>query len=173
MLKNIPGNREWGTGNENRRSVGFCLALPVTRLLSSGILVAVCFTGWIDASYAGETIVTRETDRYFFKDGSMMKLSGQYEMTYFLDLDKDTLTRTRIFDYQNNKITPDETIYQMQRQLLSHPVNADRYILKPVIRATGQPSADAVEVLVIEEDEVETVTSSADEIILSRGRRLR
>ena len=128
----------------------------------------LCANAW-----AGETIVTHETDRYFYKDGRMVKLSGQFEMTYFLDLDKDTLTRTRVYDFQNNKITPDETVYHMQRQMLSHPTNSERYILKPVIRALGQPSADSMEMLVIEEKAVEVVTSSADELIISRGRRIR
>lgn len=123
--------------------------------------------------YAGETIVTHETDRYFYKDGRMVKLDNQFEVTYFLDLDKDTLTRTRVYDFLNNKITPDETVYHLERQMLSHPSNSERYILKPVIRAIAQPGADSMELLVIEEKAVESVTSTADELLISRGKRIR
>ena len=121
----------------------------------------------------GETIATHETDRYFYKDGRLMKLASQFEMTYFLDLEKDTLTRTRAYDFVNKKVTPDETVYHIEHQLLSHPTNADRYVLKPVVRAVGQTSADTLEMIVIEDKFVETVSSSNDEIVLSRARRLR
>ena len=133
------------------------------------------FCAWSASCLAsgGETVVTHETDRYFYKDGQMMKMQGQFEVTYYLDLDKDLLTRTRVYDTINHKITPDETVYHMEHQLLSHPTNADRYVLKPVVRAVGQTSADSLEMLVIEDKFVETVSSSGDEIILSRARRVR
>lgn len=122
---------------------------------------------------AGETIVTHETSRYFYKDGQMLKLDSQFEMTYHLDLANDTLTRTRIYDFLNKKITPDETVYHIEQQLLSHPTNAERYVLKPVVRAVGQSGADTVELLVIEEGFVDSVVSSADELVVSRSRRMR
>jgi hypothetical protein len=93
-------------------------------------------------------------------------------MTYFLDLDKNILTRTRVYDFLNNKITPDETVYHLERQLLSHPTNSDRYALKPVVRAVGQTSADTLEMLVIEDKFVETATSTSDELVVSRARRM-
>jgi hypothetical protein len=125
------------------------------------------------AGASAETIVTHETERHFYKDGKLLKLEGQYEMTYLLDLEKDTLTRTRIYDYLNKKITPDETVYHMQRQLLSHPTNAERYVLAPVVRGVGQTTADTLEMLVIQEDFVETVSSNGGEMTISRGRRIR
>ncbi len=121
----------------------------------------------------GETVVTHETDRYFYKDGRMLKLANQFEYTYYLDLEKDTLTRTRVYDFLNKKITPDETVYHIEKQLLSHPTSAERYILKPVVRAVGQTSSDTVEMLVIEDRFVDIVTSTADEMVISRGRRVR
>ena len=124
-------------------------------------------------SASSETIVTHETERYFYKDGRMLKLANQFEYTYFLDLDQDTLTRTRVYDFLNKKITPDETVYHIEKQLLSHPSNAERYILKPVVRAVGQTNADAVEILSVGESFVEMVSSSADEWVISRGRRVR
>jgi hypothetical protein len=145
--------------------------LPDFRFLSvlSAFFAALSFC----SSAFAETIVTHETDRHFYKDGRLLKLDNQYEMTYHLDLEKDTLTRTRIYDFLNKKITPDESVYHIERQLLSHPTNAERYVLKPVLRAVGQTSADGVELLVVGEDFVETVLSSADELVLSRARRMR
>ncbi len=140
-------------------------------------LILGCFVASLLATTAfadnGETIVTNEADRYFYKDGRMLKLENQFEYTYYLDLEKDTLTRTRVYDFLNKKITPDETVYHIEKQLLSHPTSAERYILKPVVRAVGQLSADTIEVIAIEDRFVETVTSTADEMIISRGRRVR
>ena len=129
---------------------------------------------WAFAGQASaETIVTHETERHFYKDGHLMKLDNQFEVTYLLDLDNDSLTRTRVYDFLNKKITPDETVYHIERQLLSHPTNSERYVLKPVVRAVGQTSADTLEMLVIEEGFVETVSSNGSELVLSRGRRIR
>ena len=122
---------------------------------------------------ASQTIVAHETDRYFYKDGQVKRYEGQYENTYFLDLDKDILTRTRVYDFQTKKITPDETVYHIEKQLLSHPTNAERYILPPVIRAVGQTNADTVEILSIEEGFVNSSSSSTNEIVLSRAKRLK
>ena len=140
------------------------------RLLCSLLAMTIVYPAFAGSS---ETIVTHETDRYFYKDGRMLKLENQYEYTYFLDLEKDTLTRTRVYDFLNKKITPDETVYHIEKQFLSHPTNAERYILKPVVRAVGQTSADTLEMLVIEEGFVDITTSTADELIVSRGRRVR
>ena len=126
----------------------------------------------IDA-LAGETIVAHETDRYFFKDGKVLRYEGQFEYTYYLDLDKETLTRTRIYDTANKKVTPDETVYHIEQQLLSHPSNSERYILPPVIRAYGQTNADTVELLTIEKHFVNVVSSSTNELVISRAKRLK
>ena len=124
-------------------------------------------------AFASETIVAHETDRYFYKDGKVLRYEGQFEETYFLDLERDALTRTRVFDYRNNKITPDETVYHIEKQLLSHPTNAERYILPPVIRAVGQTNADTVEILTIEDGFVNSASSSSNEIVISRAKRLK
>ncbi len=123
--------------------------------------------------FASQTIVTHETDRYFYKDGKVLRYEGQFEYTYFLDLERDSLTRTRVFDYQNKKITPDETVYHIEKQLLSHPINSERYLLSPVVRAIGQTNADTVELLTIEDGFVNAVSSSANELVISRAKRLK
>ena len=124
-------------------------------------------------AFAGQTIVAHETDRYFYKDGKVLRYEGQYEYTYFLDLDRDALTRTRVYDFLNKKITPDETVYHIEKQLLSHPTNSERYILPPVIRAVGQTNADTIELLSIEDGFVNGVASSTNEMVLSRSKRLK
>ena len=124
-------------------------------------------------AFAGDTIVAQETDRYFYKDGKVLRYEGQFETTYFLDLDKDTLTRTRIYDTVNKKVTPDETVYHIERQLLSHPANSERYGMVPVIRAVGQTNADSVELLAVEEHFVNAVSSTGTEMVLSRSKRLK
>ena len=136
--------------------------------------------GWVllanlagGSAFAGETITAHETDRYFYKDGRVRRYEGQFEYTYYLDLDKDSLTRTRIFDTLHNKVTPDETVYHIEKQLLSHPTNSERYALTPVIRAYGQTNADTVELLAIEEHFVNVASSSGNELVISRAKRLK
>ena len=117
--------------------------------------------------------MAKETDRYFYKDGKLRRFEGQFENTYYLNLDKDTLTRTRVYDTANRRVTPDETVYHIEKQLLSHPTTAERYILPPIIRAYGQTGADTVELLAVEEHFVNTVSSSNDELVISRAKRLK
>jgi len=122
---------------------------------------------------AGQTIATRETDRYLYKNGKMLRYEGQFEYTYFLDLEREVLTRTRVFDYVNKKIIPDETVYHIEKQLLSHPGNAQRYRLLPVVRAIGQTNTDTIELLTLEDGFVNTVSSSANELVISHAKRLK
>ena len=122
---------------------------------------------------AGDTIVAQETDRYFYKDGKILRYEGQMEYTYYLDMEKDLLTRTRIYDRINRKVTPDETVYHIEKQLLSHPTSSERYVLLPVIRAVGQTDSDTVELLAIESGFVNIVTSTNNEMVLSRAKRLK
>lgn len=120
-----------------------------------------------------ETIVAHETEKIFYGNGRMEKFEGQFENTYYLDFDKNTLIRTRVYDYQSKKITPDETVYHIEKTLRSDPSNAVRYNLQPVIRAVGHPDKDSVQTILIKEDEVETVTATADGFVLSRAKKLK
>ena len=133
---------------------------------------ALCFLS-SGFAFASQTIVAHETDRYFYKDGKVQRFEGQFEYTYYLDLDKETLTRTRVYDTMSRKITPDETVYHIEQQLLSYPGSSDRYSLTPVIRAYGQTDADTVELLAIEEHFVNVVSSSTNEFVISRAKRLK
>ena len=129
---------------------------------------------WLEPLAArAETIVTHETEKYFYSDGKMQKFDGQFENTYYLDFDKQTLTRTRMYDCQSKKIMPDETVYQLESTLRSHPTNAAHFNLQPVIRGIGRPDKDSVQVITIDDDSVTTSTSTADTFVISRANRLK
>lgn len=120
------------------------------------------------------TIVSHETEKWFCKEGKMERFEGQYENTYHLDLSKNTLVRTRVYDYRSKKILPDDTQYQIQSQLNSHPTNAARFARpQAIVRAFGQPSPDAVELLVIREDTVESTLSTPGQLVVSNAKRLK
>lgn len=138
-------------------------------LISAGCFAIILLAGSVRA----ETIVAHETEKYFYKDGKMQKFEGQYENTYYLDMDKNILTRTRVYDYQTRKITPDETVYPLETELRSHPSNAPRFSLPPMIRAVGRPDKDSVQTVAIDDDFVTTSTSTADTYVVSRAKRLK
>ena len=141
-------------------------------MLKQALYAAVILAAWFHPAEAA-TIVAHEEDKVIFREGRMDHSEGQFENTYYLDLDKDILTRTRVYDYQAKKITPDETVYQIQKQLRSHPDKSARFSVTPSIRAFGQPADDAVEIIVIKDDYVQSVVSTGDEIIISRAKRLK
>ena len=139
-------------------------------LFFASLLGSLCLC---QTAFAVQTIVTHETERYFYKDGLMQKYEGQFETTYQVDLEKGVLLRTRIYDYQSKKITPDETTYRIEKELDSYPVQSPRYNLPPMIKATAKIGNDDVEMLVIEEDYVHAALSSGRQLIISRAKRLK
>jgi hypothetical protein len=144
------------------------------RKTALALVVFGAFTGQAAGLCATTTIVSHETEKWFYKEGKMERFEGQYENTYFLDLSKDTLVRTRIYDYQTKLITPDDTKYKIQKQLDSHPTNAARFARpEAMIRAFGQPSSDAVEVIVIRDGSVESALSTPGQLVVSSAKRLK
>ena len=125
------------------------------------------------ASAETATIVAHEDEKFFLVGEQMVRYEGQYENTYFLDLEKNTLVRTRVYDFQTKQITPDNTVYQVQPQLNSYPKNALRFGTAPTVRAFGQTGVDSVEIVVIKDDSVETLISAPNSTILSKARRLK
>lgn len=137
------------------------------------IFLAMAGLWLLPVTARAETIVAHETEKYFYSDGKMDKFEGQYENTYYLDLEKGTLTRTRVYDYQTRKIRPDETVYPLETSLRSHPTHAIRYGLPQVIRAVGRPDKDSVEIVTIDDDYVTTSTSTSKNFVISRAKRLK
>jgi hypothetical protein len=121
--------------------------------------------------FAGETITAQEIEGYFYNDGEMKRSKGQFEITYYIE--DNTITRTRVYDLNKKQVIPDDTVYQIQRQLLSDPSQKLSFTGKQGIRAIGQPGLDAVEILVIGETFIQSVKSTADYFVISRLKRIR
>ena len=117
----------------------------------------------------GQTIVAREVEGYFYSDGKMEKTSVQFENTYYYV--GDTIKRIKVYDFKNKKTEKDDTVYQVQRQLLSDPGN-NMSLSEPVIRAIGQPGMDAVEILVVGEKYIQSVKSTSGYFVITRFKRI-
>jgi hypothetical protein len=135
-------------------------------ILSTLAMFLACGVVW-----AGETITAKEVEGYFYADGEMKHSKGQFENTYYLE--GDTITRTMVYDLNRKVIIPDNTVYQIQRQLSSDPSNGLPSLGSPVIRAIGQPGADAVEILMIGETYIQTVKSTSDYFVIGRLKRIK
>jgi hypothetical protein len=70
-------------------------------------------------AFAGETITAQEVEGYLYADGEMKRSHPQFENTYYVE--GDTVTRTRAYDINKKEIVPDNTVYQIERQLVSDP----------------------------------------------------
>ena len=123
------------------------------------------------AVWAGETITAREVEGYFYADGEMEHSKGQFENTYYLE--GDTITRTRAYDINRKEVIPDNTVYQIQRQLSSDPSKGRMGLPPPVMRAIGLPGSDAVEILMIGETYIQSVKSTSDYFVISRLKRIK
>ena len=120
---------------------------------------------------AGETITAQEVEGYFYADGQMKRSKVQFEITYYIE--GNTITRTRVYDMNKKQVIPDDTVYQIQRQLLSDPTKGLSITGKPIIRAIGQPGLDAVEILMISETFIQSVKSTSDYFVISRLKRIK
>lgn len=123
------------------------------------------------ATLAGETITSQEVEGYFYSDGEMKRSNPQFEFTYYIE--GNTITRIRLYDLNKKQVIPDDTIYQIQRELVSDPSKGLSLSGIPVIRAIGQPGTDAIEILVIGETFIQTVKSTSDYFVISKQRRLK
>lgn len=135
---------------------------------SQGIVFLAMFLA-CSAVMAGETITALEVEGYFYSDGKMKRSEGQFENTYYLD--GDTITRTRVYDRNRKEVIPDNTVYRIQRQLSSDPSRG--LYPNPVIRAIGQPGADAVEIITIGDTYVQAVKSTSDYFVIQRYKRVK
>ena len=122
------------------------------------------------ASASAETIVSHETEKFFYKNGEMERYDGQFENTYHYDPEKNTLVRTRVYDYRTKQITPDETVYRVQTQLDSFPTRAAEHGVPPTIKAYGEPDGDSAEVLMIEGEFVHSLKASGSQVMNSSTR---
>ena len=136
------------------------------------LMICQCY-GVLASEAAVQTIVAHENSKYFYKGDRIEKSEGQYEITYQLDIENNTLTRTRLYDYQSQKITADDTVYQMDKDMNSHPTHAMGFNLPPVIHAVARLNPDTMEMLVISDADVYTTTSTTDQLVLSHAKRIK
>lgn len=143
-------------------------------------IVATCFLMVLGAlSAPAQTIVGIETESYFYADGEMKKSPGQFEITY--QGEGDVVTRVRVYDRKRKEVIPDDTVYRIQRTLDSDPQHlpplskapARRQLFPSVVRAIGQPGSDAVELLVIGQDFIQSCKSTSDYFVISRFKRVK
>ncbi len=121
-------------------------------------------------AFAGETITAQEVEAFFYADGKMKRSKAIFEITYYME--GNTVTRTRVYDISKKEVIPDDTVYQIQRQLLSDP-SIGLSLGRPVIRAIGQPGLDAIEILMIGDTFIQSVKSTSDYFVISRLKRIR
>ena len=136
------------------------------------MFTAICVAVFIspEIGICGQTIVAREVEGYFYSDGKMQKSAGQFENTYYYQ--GDTIKRIKVHDFRNNRTEEDDTVYQVQRQLLSDP-GRNISLSEPVIRAIGQPGMVAVEILVVGDTFIQSVKSTSGYFVISRFKRIK
>jgi hypothetical protein len=139
--------------------------------MKSTILFALVACLACSAALAGETITAQEVEGYFYADGEMKRSKGLFEITYYIE--GNTVTRTRVYDLNKKQVIPDDTVYKIQRQLMSDPTKGLSLSGKPIIRAIGQPGTDAVEILMIGETFIQSVKSTSDYFVISRLKRIK
>jgi len=133
--------------------------------MTKAVLLGTFFILANQVAWAGETIIGHEVESYFYKDGEMKQAEGQFENTYYLE--GDTVTRTRVYDLIKKEVIPDDTIYRIQRQLLSDVG------MGPSIQAVGQPGQAAIEILVIGKTFIQSVKSTPNYFVISRFKRIK
>ena len=136
----------------------------------------IIFIIWIllgiapEHAVCGQTIVAREVEGYFYSDGKMEKTPGQFENTYYYE--GNTIKKIKVHDFKIKKTEEDDTIYHVQRQLISDP-GINMSVSDPVIRAIGQPGMDAVEILVVGEKYIQAVKSTSSYFVINRFKRIK
>ena len=140
-------------------------------MTKSAFLIVLILLLSYNSAFAGEFITAQEIEGYFYADGEMKRSKGQFEITYYID--GSTITRTRVYDINVKKVIPDDTVYQIQSQLLSDPAKGASVGVKPIIRALGQPGLDAIEMLMIGDSFIQSVKSTSDYFVISRLKRIK
>ena len=99
----------------------------------------------------------------------MKETTAQYTMTLLLEAEQ--VVRTSLYDLKAKKVIPDDTKYQ-GIELASHspailkggPIEDSFF--PPVVRAVGFPGTDAVEILTIGKDFIQSVKSTSTYFVI-------
>jgi hypothetical protein len=140
-------------------------------------LAALIVLSYAAALSQPQTIVGVQTGGWHFADSQMKNTSDQFEITY--QVTGDTVIRTKVYDRKKDQTIPDHTEYIILSHLESHSMKVlssksgtpQKGMFPPVVRAVGQPGTDAVEILVIGADFIQSVKSTSDYFVISRFRR--
>lgn len=137
-----------------------------------GIMIFVLMSGKLCSAAVEptQTITGIETEGYFYADGKMKRGPGVFESTYVVS--GDSITRTKVYDTKKKEVVPDNTVYHIQGPFNSDPGRPD-YGMPKVIRAIGRPGTDAMEILVIGDDYIQSCKSTSDYFVISRMKRLK
>ena len=131
-------------------------------------ILIIVFPGRLKA----ETVVAREVENFYYDNGRIEERPVHRENTYVVEDNK--ITRTQIRNLESQEAVPDDTVYEIQRQLVSDPTNELRAADDlHTVRAVGAPDPDSIEVLSIHgDDTLETFTFMAGHLEVSRFKRI-
>jgi hypothetical protein len=118
------------------------------------------------AAYCGETITAKEIDCFIYAGGKIEKLKENLETTFYIEGDR--ITKTRVYNVKKRTVIPDKTVYKIQKQLPPDLLSKGFKHKGPTIRAVGEPGVNETEILVIDENHVQTVKSAMDYFVISR-----
>jgi len=121
---------------------------------------------WSSLAMAGEVIVAKEIEDCFYVDGKMKCSEGEFKNTYYRDGDK--IIRTNVFNVKKKESISDDTTYKVISELASDPKNNSGALFPRVTRAIGFPGSDAVEVLAIDKEYIQSVKSTSNYFVISR-----
>jgi len=123
------------------------------------------------------TIVAREVPGWFYADGKMEPSRPQFEIV--LEIRDSSLIRRTVRNLNTDNLVTDETEYRLLTELVSYDRAALTYKVltdetrrfAPVVRAIGKPGADAVEIIFIGPDWMQSVKTVRNYMVIQRYRR--
>ena len=146
----------------------------------SAVVVATVVSLSVPAG-AEQRIVGVLEQSWFYADGKMEASDDHFENTYTLS--RDQLVRTQVRNLKTGEVTSDQTVYLIRSELMSHPAalpkpssvpgKSGQGSLPPVIRAIGNPGGDALEIVVVGADFIQSCKSTSDYFVISRFRRVK
>jgi hypothetical protein len=147
-------------------------------VLALSIVISPAQAGAQEFRPAAWTIVAREVSGWFYSDGRMSASEPEFEVVF--DVRGSSVVRRTVKSIKSGKVLTDDTEYRFLTQLATYDTTALRFKvltdqlrpLSPVVRAIGQPGADAIEILFIGPDWIQAVKTVDDYMVISRFRRL-
>jgi len=123
------------------------------------------------------TIVAREIPGWFYADGKMKPSQPQFELVFAIR--DSSVIRVAVRDLNTGQTTTDDTEYRLLTDLITfdrdamtfRPMTDDSRRTGPVVRAIGRPGADAVEILFIGPDWIQSVKTVKDYMVIQRYHR--